>query len=114
MGFAMRLFHWLSGNFSQRGKALSRYRRGMRHARMHAHSQAIDDYTAVINTSNVPRDVRAMALYNRALVHAAAGDELTATDDLRAVLATDASPESVRNAARQKLQRMSRQHREGV
>lgn len=112
--YAMRLWSWLKGCYSTRGKALSHYRHGILLARKHDHPRAIDEYTAVIDMANAPRDVRAMALYNRALVHAASQHEAQAADDLRAVLAGDESPTNVKSAARQKLLRLSRQHRSEI
>jgi hypothetical protein len=107
----VKLLSWLKRGFTYRAKALVLYRRGMLRAKRHKHSQAVEDYSAVIEMPHVPPDVRAMALYNRALVHAAAGDEARAAGDLREVLAAGGSPENVKTAARQKLVRMDRQHR---
>lgn len=107
----MKLLKWLKGSFSNRRRALSLYRRGMLSATRHDNSQAIDDYTTVIETSNTPPDVRAMALYNRALVHAASGDQARAASDLQEILRGGESPSNVRAAARQKIVRMNRQPR---
>jgi hypothetical protein len=107
----MELWKRLTGSFSHRGRALSLYQRGMQWANKHNHSRALDDYSAVIDMSDAPSDLRAMAMYNRALVHAACGDAERAADDLRNVLDGSAAPENVRLAARQKLVRMSRQQR---
>ena len=105
----MNLLNWLRDVFSDRRKALSLYRTGMRRAKNRDHAGAIDDYSAVIAMPNSPADVRAMALYNRALIHSAAGDRVKATDDLGEALAMAEIPVNVRTAARQKLVRMSHQ-----
>ncbi len=102
----MNVFNWLGGHFSNRGKALSMYRRGMARAKKHDHQGAIDDYTTTINTEDAPTDVKAMALYNRALVYVATGDDRKGVDDLDAVLAMDAGLVNVKTMARQKLARM--------
>lgn len=100
-----RLKDWFSG----RGKALSRYRRGMERAKRHDHAGAIDDYTATINMPQVPQDVKAMALFNRALILASDGDNPLARNDLNQVLAMAETPADVRTEARRKLVRMERQ-----
>jgi hypothetical protein len=100
-----RLKEWYSG----RGKALSRYRRGMERAKQQDHAGAIDDYTAAINMPQVPPDVKAMALFNRALILASDGDNPQARTDLNRVLAMAETPADVRTEARRKLVRMERQ-----
>jgi hypothetical protein len=100
---SMNVFNWLAGRFSNRGKALSLYRRGMAKARKHDYQGAIDDYTKTIRMPNLPADVKAMVLYNRALVHMTAGDDQNGIDDLGAVLAMDQAPVNVKTMARQKL-----------
>jgi hypothetical protein len=100
-----RLKEWYSG----RGKALSRYRRGMERAKRQDHAGAIDDYTATINMPQVPPDVKAMALFNRALILASDGDNPQAKTDLNRVLAMAETPADVRTEARRKLVRMERQ-----
>ncbi len=100
-----RIKEWYSG----RGKALSRYRRGMERAKRQDHAGAIDDYTAVINMPQVPPDVKAMALFNRALILASDGDNPLARTDLNRVLAMAETPADVRTEARRKLVRMERQ-----
>ena len=44
----MIVIDWLTGHFSNRGKALSVYKRGMGKAKKHDHQGAIDDYTTTI------------------------------------------------------------------
>lgn len=108
----MNVLHWLSGRFTNRLQALWLYRRGMKRAKKHDHSGAIEDYSKLIHAAETPVDVKAMALYNRALVHMAAGNEPRGTDDLNAVLAMDESAGNVRTMAKQKLSRMeTRSHK---
>jgi hypothetical protein len=101
----VKLIHWIADRFSVRGKALSRYRRGMVRARRRDHAGAIEDYTTTIGMPDVPTDVVAMSLYNRALVHIAAGNDAMGVDDLNAVMAMDKSPINIKTMARQKLAR---------
>lgn len=97
---------WLLGFFSNRGKALSLYRRGMVKARRDEHQGAIDDYTASLEVRGIPTDVQGMALYNRALMYLALGKHDQGTQDLEAVLALKGSLHSIKTMARQKLFRM--------
>jgi len=39
----MNAFSWLTDHFSNRGKALSLYKRGMKKAKKHDHQGALDD-----------------------------------------------------------------------
>ena len=99
----MNVLDWLIGRFSNRGRALSLYQRGMARAKKRDHQGAINDYTAAIGGPAMPDDVKSMILYNRALVHAATGDAQKATDDLDAVLSMGAAPVNVVTMARTKL-----------
>ena len=99
----MNPFNWLKSRFSSRGKALTRYRRGMTRAEKHDHQGAVDDYTQVIEMADSPADVKAMARYNRALVHVATGEFTQGVADLNAVLAMDEAPLNVKRMAKQKL-----------
>jgi hypothetical protein len=99
----MTAFNWLTDHFSNRGKALSLYKRGMAKAKNHDHQGAIDDYTTTIGMPDTPANVKAIVLYNRALVHVATGDFCRGVDDLDAVLAMDEAPVNVKTRARQKL-----------
>jgi hypothetical protein len=99
----MNVLNWLTGHFSNRGKALSLYRRGMARARKHDHQGAIADYTMSIGMPDTPADVKAMVLYNRALVHMAIGNDRHGANDLDAVVAMDEAPVNVKTMARQKL-----------
>ena len=102
----MPVFNWLTGHFSDRGKALSLYRRGMARAKKHNHQGAINDYTAAIDMPDIPASMKAMALYNRAVMHVAAGDRSDGMDDLDAVLAMDGAFVNVRSMAKHKLAMM--------
>ena len=99
----MNAFNWLTDHFSNRGKALSLYKRGMTKAKKHDHRGAIDDYTTTIGMPDAPPNVKAMVLYNRALVYVATGEFRKGADDLDAVIAMDEAPVSVKASARQKL-----------
>lgn len=104
----MNVFGWLTGRFSNRGKALSLYRRGMTKSKKHEHQGAIDDYTTAIEMQDAPPDVKAMALYNRALVYAAAGERPKATADLNTVLGMPDALPKIKDEAKRKLVRMER------
>lgn len=104
----MNVFNWLIGHFTNRGRALSLYRRGMARANKHDHQGALEDYTSTIDSPDAPVDVKAMALYNRALVHVAAGDDQRGVVDLDAVIAMKESFVNVKTMARQQLLRMQR------
>ncbi len=99
----MNVLNWLTNGFSNRGKAVSRYKRGMAKAKKHDHDGAIDDYTTVIGIPGTPADLMAMVLYNRALVYLATGDDRKGTDDLDAVLAMKETLVNIKTMARQKL-----------
>ena len=99
----MNALNWLTDHISNRGRALSLYKRGMTKAKKHDHQGAIDDYTTTIDMPDTPSNVKAMVLYNRALVHVATGDYRKGVDDLDAVIAMDEAPVSVKILAKQKL-----------
>ena len=102
----MDLLGWLKSLFSKRHKALRMYKRGMSRANKHDHLGALADYTAAIESPDLPTDVRAMALYNRALVYVAVGNEPQGVVDLDAVLAMTQAFVNVKTMARRKLARM--------
>ena len=102
----MNLLGWLIGGFSNRGKSLSLYRRGMAKSKQHDHQGAIEDYTAAIDMPKTPGDVKAMALYNRALVYAAARQGSQATADLDTILGMPEAPPQIKAEAKRKLARM--------
>jgi hypothetical protein len=107
----MNVLNWLTGHFSNRGKALSLYRRGMARAKKRDHQGAIADYTTTIGLPDTPADVKAMVLYNRALVHMAIGNDRHGSDDLDAVVAMDEAPVNVKTMARQKLAKLESRSR---
>ena len=102
----MNVFDWLTSSFSNRGRALSLYKRGMAKAKKHDHQGAVEDYSTTIGMPDTPADLMAMLLYNRALVHVAAGNNRKGADDLEAVLAMNETLVNVKTMARQKLVRM--------
>ena len=102
----MNVFYWLIGHFSNRGKALSFYKRGWARAQKHDHHGAIDHFTTAISLPDTPTDLRATALYERGLTHVAAGDDLKGVDDLNAILAMEEALVNVKTMARQQLVRM--------
>lgn len=83
----MNALDWFAGHFSNRGKALSLFKRGIAKEKKHNNQGAIDDFTTTIGMPHAPTDVKAMALYNRALVYAAAGEIQDAAQDMNVVLA---------------------------
>lgn len=101
----MRLINWFRGRLTNRGKAISRYQRGITKAKKHDQQGAIDDYTDAIDMPYAPSDVIAMAMLNRALVQVAIGEFKKGVDDLSAVLAMDGAPTNVKEMAKQKLAR---------
>jgi hypothetical protein len=103
----MNMLRWIAGLCTNRGHALTHYRRGMARANKHNHRGAIDEYTLAISNSDAPADVQAMARYNRALVHLAIGEDQKCLADLNAVLSMDGTPVNVRTMARQKLARLT-------
>jgi tetratricopeptide (TPR) repeat protein len=104
----MNFLSWFKNRLSNRYRARSHYRQGMKNARVHQHQQAVIDYTSVIEMQEAPADIKAMALYNRALVLDAMGDQVQAVTDLNKVLAMMETPEQVRLEARRKITRMGR------
>ena len=104
----MNVVSWIKGIFSTHGSAISLYRRGMAKAKKRDPMGAIEDYTASIDSQDVPADVKAMALYNRALVYAADGQTAKAIHDLNVVLEMRESLPTIKTEARRKLLRMKR------
>jgi hypothetical protein len=104
----MNVFNWLTDRFSNRGKALAFFKRGMTRARKHDRQGAIEDYSATIGQPGASPSLKAKALYNRALVYAAVGEGSKATADLNLVLSTTEALTSVKTEARRTLVRMQR------
>jgi hypothetical protein len=104
----MGLWQWCSAVFTDAGKILARYKRGMRRANAHDYNGAIDDYDAVIASPNSGSALRCMARFNRAVAHVALGQITIAVQELTSVVAESETPVNVRTAARQKLIRINR------
>jgi hypothetical protein len=80
----------------------------MAKARVKDYRGAIADYSAAIESSNIPMDVKGMATYNRALAYAAIDEEEKAATDLAAMLEMPGLPESIVTQARQRRERIRR------
>jgi hypothetical protein len=80
----------------------------MAKARVKDYQGAIADYSAAIQSSNCPMDVKGMAAYNRALAYAAIGEEEKAAADLAAMLEMPGLPENIVTQARQRRERIRR------
>jgi len=102
----MSFTSWVSGVFTDRGKAMSHYKRGMGKAKKHDHEGAVHEYTLAIEMPDIPGDIKAMSLYNRALTYVAADKETEGIADLQAVLAMHEEHTNIKSMARQKLLRM--------
>jgi len=98
----MNFTTWLKGYFSNRGKALSLYRSGMKKAKQRDYAGAIADYSSAIHASKIPNDVKAMAIYNRALVYSAMDEHVKAAEDLATVLKMPGLPSNIRTHAQQR------------
>jgi hypothetical protein len=99
---------WVRSCFSHRGKAISLYRSGMAKANQRDYSGAIADYSAAIELSKIPDDVKAMAIYNRVLAYSAIHEDAKAAEDLSAVLEIPGLPDGIRTAAHQRRERIRR------
>lgn len=104
----MRMINLLKGWFSYRQKALARYRSGMAKAKREDFAGAIVDYSATIQSSGIPIDVKAMALYNRALAYSSLHEDAKAAEDLASVLKIPGLPENIKIAAGQRRERIRR------
>ena len=100
------VYHWLIGCVSKRRMALLLYRRGMIRAKKHDHRGAIDDYTATIESSDTPAEIKAMTLYNRALVYSALDERSKAIEDLQSVLSMAGASSQVKKEANRRLARV--------
>ena len=108
----MSFAEWLKSLVSTRGKTLSMYRNGMVKANRRDYKGAIADYSAAIESPEIPPDVKAMAIYNRALAYSAIHQDDKAADDLKTVLATPDLPDNIRTAAQQRRERIRRRGEE--
>jgi hypothetical protein len=109
-GAEMSFTDWVKGWFSHRGKALALYRRGMAKANKRDYDGAVADYSAAIEASHIPADVKAMAIYNRALAYSAIHEDAHAAEDLAALLEMPGVPESIKTAAQQRRERVRRRN----
>lgn len=101
----MSLVKSLHRLFSGGGKAAAMYDQGMEKAHREDWDGAIRDYTAVIDSSKAPRDLKAMARFNRALAYAHQGNQEKAEEDLQATIAMPDAPANIRTSAKAKLAR---------
>jgi hypothetical protein len=108
----MSFAEWLKSLVSTRGKTLSIYRSGMAKANRRDYKGAIADYSAAIESPEIPPDVKAMAIYNRALAYSAIHQDDKAADDLATVLAMPGLPENIMTAAQQRRERIRRRGEE--
>jgi hypothetical protein len=69
---------------------------------------AIADYSAAIQVSDVPADVKAMATYNRALAYSSIHNDAKAADDLAAVLEMPGLSQSIKREAQERRERIRR------
>jgi hypothetical protein len=106
----MNIFQWLMPGRSVRRTVMSSYKRGLLRVARNDSAAAMQDFNIVINTSDVPSDVKAMALYNRALLFTAANETAKAIDDLKAVLAVPEPLREIKSAAQKRLDRMQHRH----
>ncbi len=102
----MNVFTWLFGQFSNRGKAVLLYKRGMAKAKSHDHQGAIEDYSKTNEMPHAPADLKAAVLYNRALVYMANGEDQKGADDLATVMAMVEAPTHIKTMVKQKMARM--------
>jgi hypothetical protein len=80
----------------------------MAKARQKDYRGAVADYTAAIESPNIPTDVKGMATYNRALAYAALDEAQKAADDLAAMLEMPGLPDNILREARQRRERIRR------
>lgn len=85
----------------------------MAKATRHDYQNAITDYSAAIESTHIPPDVKAMAVYNRALAYSAIHEDAKAAADLADVLKMPGLPENIRIHAYQRSQRL-RQRKEAA
>jgi hypothetical protein len=105
---SMGFISWVKNVLSYRGKAISRYRKGMAKANQRDYVGAIADYSAAIRDPNIPVDVKAMALYNRALAYAAMHEGEKSAEDIVAVLEMPGLPQNIKMQAKERQERMRR------
>ncbi|QEG21076.1 tetratricopeptide repeat protein [Mariniblastus fucicola] len=104
----MNFIKRFTSSFTTRGRTLAQVEKGMALANKNQSDKAIDIYSAVIASSETPRDVLAMAMFNRALAYTATNKPEEATLDLKAILAMPESFPKIKRSASDKLVRMQR------
>ena len=97
-----------SSFFSQRGKALAKYRAGMAQAKKGDYEGAVADYSAALKLSKIPSDVKAMTLYNRSLAYSAMEENEKAVADIDAVLAMPDLSSAMKEQAQQRRARITK------
>ena len=95
----------LKGLLSHSGSASTLLKRGIAKAGKEDWHGAVADYTAVIDSSTAPVDLKAMAYFNRGLAQGQQGQHEQAECDLRAILAMADAPVNTKAAAKEKLAR---------
>ena len=106
----MSFTNWVKSLFSQRGKALALYRSGMAKASKRDYDGAIVDYSAAIESPQIPPDVKGMAIYNRVLAYSAIHEDDKAAEDLATLLEMPGLPENIITAAQQRRERIRRRN----
>ncbi|MBN2290963.1 MAG: hypothetical protein JXM70_00975 [Pirellulales bacterium] len=86
----------------------------MAKANKHDYDGAIADYSAAIQSPNIPADVKAMALYNRALVYSAIHEDKKSAEDLMAVLEMPGLPKNIQMEAQERRERIRRRKERGT
>ena len=102
----MKILDLLNNWRSQRGKALSLYKKGMAKANKQDYVNAITNYSDAFQTSEIPNDLKGMVLYNRALAYSAMNEDEKAAEDLEAMLKISGLPENVKMAASRRRDRI--------
>ena len=102
----MSVISWVRSMVSHRGKSVELYRSGMKKADLQDYKGAIADYSAAIESTHTPPDVKAMATYNRALAFSAILEHGKAAQDLSTVLHMPQVPPSVKDAALRRQERV--------
>jgi hypothetical protein len=86
----------------------------MAKANKHDYEGAIADYSAAVQVSDIPTDVKAMALYNRALSYSAIHKDARAAEDLAAMLEMPGLPANIKNRAQQRRERIQQRDKRGT
>lgn len=78
----------------------------MAQANKNNYAGAIADYSAAIETPDIPADVKAMAIYNRSLAYSAIHEDAKAAEDLSTMLKMPGLSERVRTEAARRRERI--------